>query len=98
MSLRDHLLREAMLLDYVIAQVGQLRLCLTVTQLNYSTQFVKYSDWAIALASLQHRMAEQSQLLSLTATHVSRDTDGLLLTSRQAYEKYCALREGKHEG
>jgi len=97
MSLTGHLLREATLLDYVIAQVGQLRLLLTVTQLNYSTQFVKYSPWAIALASLQHQMEVQSASLSSMATHVSRDTAGQLLTSRKAYEMYCALREVKND-
>jgi hypothetical protein len=97
MSLTAHLLREATLLEYVIAQVGQLRLLVTVTQLNYSTSFVKYSPWAIALASLQHQMEGQCQLLSSMATHVSRDTGGVLLTSREAYETYCALREVKNE-
>src|SRR5690348_3505415 len=97
MSLRDHLLREATLLDYAIVQVEHLQSCLNVIALNYSTPFVRYFPWATALASLSHQMAEQSALLSSTASHVSKDMGGALLTSNEAYMMYCNLREAKNE-
>lgn len=71
---RDLLLREATLSDYLASQIAQSRLFVTVTLLNYNTSFLPLCDWAMSLASLQHQMEGRSQLLSLTAQHVSRIT------------------------
>lgn len=75
-SPKDLLLREAALLEYLATWCAQSESLVAVMMVNYPCSFAKLSNWGSVLASLRHRIEEQSALLSSMALSVSRTTHG----------------------